>query len=116
MGVEAEALKYGLVLLKSQGFDDLVACDAASGGGRFGLVSTYHRFEVGAVFGGVEETAGSNVDRTFVLQFGVRHGGTLYPDTILMSVEEHIDSTGAKEVLVKAVLWNNSIFKMKLLW
>ena len=116
MGVDAEALKSVPGLLKAQGFDGLVACGAASGGGRFGLVSTDHRFEVGAVFGGVEETAGSDGDRTSVLQVGVCHGGRLYPDTILLSVEEHSDSMGAEEVLVKAVLWNSAIFIMKLIW
>ena len=86
MGVETEALKSGPGLVKAQDFDNLGACEAACGGGRFGLVIIYHIVEVGAVLGGAEETPGSNRDRSSVLQVGVRHGGRLSSDTVLLSV------------------------------
>ena len=52
MGVETEALKSGPGLVKAQEFDNLGACEAACGGGRFGLVIIYHIVEVSAVLGG----------------------------------------------------------------
>ena len=45
-----------------------------------------------------------------VIHVGGLHGGKIYPDTILLSVEEESDSTGAEEVLIRGLLWNNVFF------
>ena len=49
-----------------------------------------------------------------MIHVGGLHGGKIYPGTILLSVEEESDSTGAEEVLIRGVFWNNVFFFVEL--
>ena len=100
--------------MKAQELDSLGYCDAACGGVIVGVVSTYWGVGVGTVFPGVEETAGISEDKISVIQFSGIHGNRLSPDTVLLSVDEDSDITGAEEVLVRGILLNDAVFVVEM--
>ena len=62
----------------------------------------------------MEETAVSDGDGIYVLQVSGLHVGGLYPDTVIMSVEEEGYGPDAEEELVWGIVWNDAIFIMEL--
>ena len=62
----------------------------------------------------MEETAVSDGDGICVLQVSSLHVGGLYPDTVIMSVEEEGDGPDAEEELGRGIVWNDTIFIMEL--
>ena len=110
MGVEAEALKANIGCVKAQDIDDLGACDAACGGGKVGVVSTYQGVGVGTVFPELEETAGSGKYGIDVIHIHGLHGGRLFLDTVLLIVEKDSDRIVSEEVLIQGLLCNDAVF------
>ena len=112
MGVEAQAQKADLGVVKAQDLDNLRAC--SMWWKKSQVIKYISGSRVQRHFLEIEETVGSGRYRIAVLQVGCLHGGRISAGTVIMIVKEDNDSTGKDEVLVQRIFWNDAIFVVEL--